>query len=410
MKAILATIIAASLTVGCGMIEGEQTTTDSGSSGSSTPTTSTSDTGGSTTDTGGSTSSGGETTSVVRTPIDDVASISSGGYDTCFLMNDTSVKCFGHTFSDGTISTPTSSYQSKPVNIDVSGVAQISTGWGHACALLDNGSVNCWGENYYGQLGNGSTTAWGTRSNTPMAVQGLSNVTSINSGYYHTCALLSDKTVKCWGIWWDSSSKLNSSTPIDMGYTNVEKLAGHGGSARGLCYITSGNTMTCEGGGSISSFYPHDGSTTNVQKVAVGWRHILFQDTSGSIKCWGRNEHGQCGIGVGSFYSNSYVNVPGSATLIYDNVTQLTAGENHSCALIDSGSVKCWGQNHHGQLGDGNGSYGTTSTSPTDVLGLSDVKEVSAGRSHTCALLNSGQVKCWSQYLAGSFSPVNIYE
>ena len=79
----------------------------------------------------------------------------------------------------------------------------------------------------------------------------------------------------------------------------------------------------------------------------------------------------------------------------------------HNCALLSDNTVKCWGENRYGQLGDGTK---TDRTTPVLVTDLSDVKQVSAGRSHTCALLNAGTVKCWSVYVASSITPVYVYE
>jgi alpha-tubulin suppressor-like RCC1 family protein len=130
--------------------------------------------------------------------------------------------------------------------------------------------------------------------------------------------------------------------------------------------------------------------------------HSCALINGGTIKCWGfQGSYGQ--LGNGSLTSStSPVSVSGIS-----NAIQITAGENHNYALLSDYTVKCWGENRYGQLGDGTK---TTRTTPVLVTDLSDVKQVSAGRGHTCALLNAGTVKCWSLYVAESITPVYVYE
>jgi alpha-tubulin suppressor-like RCC1 family protein len=87
-------------------------------------------------------------------------------------------------------------------------VMAVAAGGYHTCALLGDGTVRCWGSNYSGQLGDGTTT----QRNTPATVSGLSGATAIAAGEYHTCALLGDGTVRCWG--WNNYGQLGTGDPI----------------------------------------------------------------------------------------------------------------------------------------------------------------------------------------------------
>ena len=332
------------------------------------------------------------TSFTINTLLSNVKSLSSGGYDTCALINDGTVKCWGHLTGSTT-----------PISINISGVSQISTGWDHTCAKINSSTVKCWGENSNGQLGDGNTTSWGTKSNTPVTVLNLTNVDLISSGYYYSFALLTDNTVKGWGRnasgqLGDGTTTDNRTTPVsNTSLTNVDNLS----SLQHSCALFDNDTVDCWGRTSYTSQLGNN-SATNVIDVQAGWHSSCALINGGTIKCWGnQGSHGQ--LGNGSLTeSTAPVSVSGIS-----NATQITAGEMHNCALLSDNTVKCWGENTYGQLGDGTK---TNRTTPVLVTDLSDVKQVSAGRSHTCALLNAGTVKCWSVYVAGSITPVYVYE
>jgi alpha-tubulin suppressor-like RCC1 family protein/uncharacterized membrane protein len=268
----------------------------------------------------------------------------------------------------------------------------------HTCARFTTG-VKCWGDNTYGQLGNGSVA---TSSLTPVSVTGLgSEVTALTSGRYHTCALLGNGTVKCWGL--NSSGQLgngtntNSSTPVTVSSLSGVIEIASGVSVHTCAVLNTGN-VKCWGdnstgnlgnGNNTNSSTPVSASivTSTVTKLALGGSSCALL-SSGGVQCWGSNTYAQYGD-----------NSPTSDLAIH-NVNGLSSGvidissqRDGACALLDDGSVKCWGLGRYGNLG--NGGYDQTYT-PVSVIGLSSrVIALTSTRESTCVLLITGGVMCW---------------
>jgi alpha-tubulin suppressor-like RCC1 family protein len=120
--------------------------------------------------------------------------------------------------------------------------------------------------------------------------------------------------------------------------------------------------------------------------LVTGGSHSCALLTNATVKCWGLNTNGQLGDGT-TTQRTTPVTVTGLS-----GVLRLTAGASHTCASLSGGTVKCWGLNSNGQLGDGTTAQRTTAVA---VIGLSGVTQISAGVAHTCALLSAGTVKCW---------------
>ncbi len=233
----------------------------------------------------------------------------------------------------------------------------IDAGGVHTCVITTKGGLKCWGGNFNGQLGNGTTTQWAPWGQpTPVDVIGLdSGVSAIAAGQDYTCALTSRGGVKCWG-------------------QNVYGELGRGSTSDGTSELTPGDVL---------------GLNTGVTAIAAGRGHSCALTTSGAVKCWGWNANGQLGNGTTDWSSN----VPTDVVGLTSGVRAITPGGRHTCALMNSGTVKCWGENDEGQLGDGHS--GDSRNTPVDVSGLTDVVAISAGDKHTCALTSSAMVKCW---------------
>lgn len=238
---------------------------------------------------------------------------------------------------------------------------QIATGEYHTCALLDSGGVHCWGDNFRGQLGNGMSGN-GQESPEPVRVAGLNTAVHIAAGTSHNCAALRDGRVQCWGY-------------------NFRGQLGNGGTTQSSTPVLVG-------------------TVTDAIAVAAGGDHSCALRQGGGIKCWGYNGDGELGHGGSDFYLTSPVDVAGITT-----ATAISARHLHTCALLASNTVKCWGRNSDGQLGDG--TYVSPRRTPVDVQSLTNVSQIAAGWLHTCAALVSGGVVCWGSNTYGMLGTGN---
>ena len=298
-----------------------------------------------------------------------VAAIAAGGNHTCALTAASGLKCWGlnHLGQLGN-STNTGTTNPNPTPADVSGltsgVAAIAAGYGHTCALTSAGGVKCWGSNQYGELGNNKNSGALNPNPMPADVSGLSSaVAAIAAGGNHTCALTTGGRVKCWGL-------------------NYYGELGNG--------VYSGTTNPNPTPADVS------GLTAGVVAIAAGNGHTCALTTAGGVKCWGSNVGGQLGNSTNSGSANPNP-TPADVTGLTSGVAAITADGDHTCALTTAGGVKCWGDNHFGELGNSTNT-GTFNPNPTpaDVSGLtSGVAAIAAGGEHTCALTAAGGVKCW---------------
>ena len=233
---------------------------------------------------------------------------------------------------------------------EIGTVRDVSLGFDHSCALLTDGTIQCWGRNLDGQLGNGSNID----SSTPVKVSGISNATAISANWHSTCALLATGQVQCWGINWAGNLGNNSQTASSVPVT-------------------------------VSGI-------TSATAISTGYSHSCARLSSGQLRCWGHNSQGQLGNNT-TTRSLVPVTVSGIST-----ATGVSAGSSHTCAVLTSGSVRCWGTNLDGELGV---TGVTRSLTPVTVTGISSALTISAGQAHTCTLLIGGTVQCWGQNSSG---------
>jgi len=276
-------------------------------------------------------------------------SLSAGKRHTCALTSNGGIKCWGGN-NDGQLGDGTTIDRHTPVDVSglTSGVQAIAAGSSHTCALMTNGEVKCWGDNENAQLGDGATI----NQNKPVNVVGLSSgVKAVAAGDGHTCALTGSGGIKCWGR--NTSGQLGDGTTLER-RTPVDV----------------------------------NGLTSGVQAIATGISHTCALMISGGVKCWGNNYEGE--LGDGTTINRS---TPIDVSDLRDEVQTIATGNYHTCALTTNGGIKCWGENFSGELGDGTS---TDRQLPVDVSGLTnDVQAIAAGFEYTCALTTNNQMKCW---------------
>ncbi len=274
-------------------------------------------------------------------------------------------------------------------------VKYISAGFVHSLALMSDGTVKAWGSNEYGQLGDGTTTS----SNTPITISGLTNVIGISVGMWSSYALLSDGTIKAWG--YNQNGELGDGTDIDkltpVSVTGITTAINIASSASHAIALLSDGTVKAWGtnyegelgdGTNTGSLSPVTVSNlSNVIAIDANGSHNLALLNDGTVKAWGYNEFGQLG-------NNSTVS---SSTIVtvsnLSGVKKIACGSSHhSLALLNDGTIKAWGSNGWGQLGDE--TY-DDKLIPVTISGLSNVKDISAGYNFSLALLNNGTIKSW---------------
>ena len=210
--------------------------------------------------------------------------------------------------------------------------------------------MKCWGRTLDG--GAGGEIISGSQG-VPTDVPGLATgVVQISAGISHTCAVTTEARAKCWGV-------------------NI--------------YGTLGD------GTERTSAMPVDvAGLTEVAAISPGGAHTCALTVSGAVKCWGLNDESQLGSGVVGHERTTPVDVAG----LESGVIAIAAGGAHTCALMSAGTVKCWGGNNDGQMGNGATSLMGQAT-PLEVPGVVGAVAISAGYQYSCALLSDATAQCW---------------
>ena len=314
-------------------------------------------------------------------------SLSVGFGHTCALEEGGDLECWGQGDQGQLgqeLTTPTGrTYEPQTVMVDVTpmgeptpvyealtGIAQFELGESHSCAVLSGGTASCWGSNSHGQVGDGrvGVVSIGEEVNYATQVltaagdppQVLSGAQKVSAGDVHTCALMLDQTVWCWG--------------------------GNGLDQLGDAAITDLST--------VAVLTP----VTSATDIAAGDDHTCALMADQTVNCWGNNAEGQLGADPTITTSSAtpvVVTTDGATPL--GGVVSLAVGVDASCAVVTSGEIYCWGLNDEGQLGTPIPSVAPFNTfHATRVAAFDRAHEVSVGGAHTCAT-RDGEVFCWGR-------------
>jgi cysteine-rich repeat protein len=319
-------------------------------------------------------------------------------------------------------------------------VVSLALGGVHTCALIEGGRIRCWGYNATGQVGAGTIDSIGD-DETPADVGDLPlpPAVSIAAGGAHTCAVFEDGDLRCWGF--NTSGQLgfgNSALvtaigddePLDsLAEINLNAIVDEvGGGLVQTCVRASG-LLRCWGDGSYGQLglanlvsVGDDELPTTVPPVmlggepshiAIGASHGCAITSTGGVRCWGRNDSGQLGlmttVNIGDdehpLAAAEVSIIPVSAPL-GTTVVGLGGGLSHTCALLSTGDVICWGLGAVGQLGQGTPmvwgdgpNESPSALAPVNVGGV--VTSLAVGYVHNCVVLVGGDVRCWGEASGG---------
>jgi alpha-tubulin suppressor-like RCC1 family protein len=315
-----------------------------------------------------------------------VAALAPGGEFTCALMADQTVDCWGDQIwgelGNGTISAGEQIAPAPAVGLTgvialgARGVAPLVSGFARqfACALTSGGGVDCWGSNEDAELGIGAPDASSLNAvATPGPVTGVSGAIALGLGDQHACAVRAGGEVSCWGF--NLAGQLGDGTHVLGAYpVAVAGLAGPAVAVAGgglhTCALLADRTIECWGGNSEGEI--GDGTTTDapapvvvtglagITGITAGASHTCALRADGTIWCWGLMWLGD-GQAAGSAVP---VQVEGVSSAV-----AIAAGEYFTCALLADSSVACWGENEDGQLGDGSMASSVVPVAVTLALG-----------------------------------------
>ncbi|MGE3974491.1 MAG: RCC1 domain-containing protein [Bdellovibrionales bacterium] len=272
-------------------------------------------------------------------------------------------------------------------------IKQLVTGAQHSCVVFQSGKVKCWGNNNFGQLGLGDVEVRGDEANemgARLPYVNLGNnleVDHLTAGHNHTCAFFRTGQIKCWGA--------NNMGQLGLGDRNP----------RGKTPEEMGDALP----------FVDLGTNQQVKKLSSKGNHNCVSFEDGALKCWGWNNFGQLGIGHLSTIGDEPNEMGGALSYttlgLNEKIREIYTGYQHSCALLESKKIKCWGYAGSGRLGLGdNKSRGDTPDEMGDALPILDlgsgfeIKSLSIAIP-SCALTTQGRMKCWG---ANSYGELGI--
>jgi alpha-tubulin suppressor-like RCC1 family protein len=338
------------------------------------------------------------------TPLTGVTQIATGAYHVCAATEADELLCWGLNHW-GQLGSP--SGDMLPIPYSVAGIAGniegIAAGAAHSCATVD-GELLCWGGNFRGQLGDDTGNS---RIDPAPTLELDVPTTAVDAHHHHVCAVSGGHDLACWGenVYGQLGEGTSFLRPAPRRVVGLQGLALEVATGRDhSCALLIDHSVRCWGGNNVSQIGSPSGHrwipTESVPlagdavAVAAGETFSCALLVDGRVQCWGANHQWQLGQATPSTSLDPLtVSLGASAHLI-------AAGSRHACAVVTGGDVVCWGSNQNGALGAGLES--TDPSPPVPVAGLpSAVVALAAGSDFTCALTDVGTLYCWGRNNAG---------
>jgi alpha-tubulin suppressor-like RCC1 family protein len=360
-----------------------------------------------------------------------LAQIAAAAKSTCVIRGG-KVLCFGNPVGAGAFPVDEAASHRLRTVEGTDGAAAITLGLDHGCALERGGAVACWGVVDDGRMGTTVDHVYRPRVVTAAeSVAGLT-ATQVSAGAGFSCAVRTDGTVACWGMNADGELGDDSGTGtlVPRALPGVHDAIEVSAGRTGACVRRRSGEVWCWGArppnpdaGTPKTWLPHAvAALSTVRRVAMSGERLCVLRRGGAIvvstlatpraeggaplgsvdlacggnfvcgvgaddaaACSGYSDHGQLGTG-------DHEQFPVRPVRGLRDVREVAAGDSHACALLRSGEVRCWGLNDAGQLGFDNARRVAV---PSPVPGLDDATRVAVGDSTSCAVRRSGAVACW---------------
>ena len=334
-------------------------------------------------------------------------SLAAGDEHTCGIAMTGKAFCWGSNqygqIGDGRRTGPQSPYRYPTLVVGDHEFESLALGLRFTCGLTDEGRALCWGHNFYGQIGDGTTSG---EKFAPTPVKTNLTFVSIVAGHRHVCALTGDGGAYCWGDGragqlgdgraWDRNRLATEPTRVvgghvfaqlGMGLLGQRQNATAGDGLPGMCGFDQADDVYCWGRGVFAYGDYHEVPTLVSESKITGI-------TGGPCTLF--NERAWCVVENPSPLVADSVWTP---TAVIDGLTlfQMTGGTHHGCGLTAAGKAYCWGQTRFGQLGTGERAFREKGMQlfPGEVFGDHVFTQIEAGGGHTCALDVMGRAYCW---------------
>lgn len=268
---------------------------------------------------------------------------------------------------------------------------EIVAGKDNTCLRTNDGRVYCWGDDAYMQTKDPSFATKPGQRNAPKRVANIEGARAISLTASHGCAAKNGGGIDCF-------------LDVDLEGTNVSGIDAKslGEFKAGVCAATTAGEIKCFKSASAREIprTPLDppSGISDIRAVATGERHVCALENAGTVLCWGEAERGQLGQpDPKAPPTKGFVRVAG-----LKDITAIATGESFSCALGKDGQVWCWGFNELGQVGQpAGGDFGNMVNKPTPVPDVQGATAIAAGPWHTCAVVAGGAVSCWGSNMYG---------